>query len=732
MQVVNSKFTFIRRQPVWLVIVMVAVVAIGVFLVFKRGDSSSTKIPTFAARRGPLEITVLEGGSLQALESQEIKCEVRVGYQGTKILRIVDEGYFVTEDDVKTNKVLVELDSSELQKQIVQQEIQYQSAVANLTDSQQNYEIQLNQNTSDIKAAEQKARFARMDFDKFLGDSVTTELIAELGLDKLLALATTNNVEQTLHAEEISAEKIQPQPQPVGNRASTLRSSGLAVGERPGSATEDGPPLRMAVTNVHAVQPVVHLASTLRSGPSVPAPGPGSTPSLSTRASALPATEDGSAQLPLRELGAGNGSDEADESKPEPMTKAVALDFSKYANTELLGDGEAKQKLRKFEDDLQVAQKELGQATGTLEGTRRLFDKGFVTRTDLQRDEIAYENNRLKVQTAQTARDLFLKYEFQKSAEESLSKYAEAVRELDKTRRLAISKLAQAKAKLKSAQGQHEVQLRQKQDFNEQLAKCTIRAQKSGLVVYGGNRDDMMYYGGEERVREGASVRERQAIITIPDTTRMSVNVKIHESYIKKVKKGQKARITVDAFPDEVLTGEVTKVGVLPDSQNRWMNPDMKVYLTTIAIDGTHDWVKPGMSSKVEILVNHLDDVVYVPVQAISPSNGKQVCYVPRGFGSERREVEIGQFNDEFIEVKSGLAEGERVLLRQPVSTETDNPATGQGQPEGEKEKPSAPTAPVAPTAREQKLKVEKLKAEISPSRFHHFRISEFQNFSKA
>jgi RND family efflux transporter MFP subunit len=274
------------------------------------------------------------------------------------------------------------------------------------------------------------------------------------------------------------------------------------------------------------------------------------------------------------------------------------------------------------------------------------------------------------------------------------------VRELDKTRRLAISKLAQARAKLKSAQGQHEVQRRQKKDLDEQLAKCTIRAQKSGLVVYGGNRDDMVYYGGEERIREGATVRERQAIITIPDTTRMSVNVKIHESYIKKVKKGQKGRITVDAFPDEVLTGEVTKVGVLPDSQNRWMNPDLKVYLTTIAIDGTHDWVKPGMSSKVEILVNRLDDVVYVPVQAVSPTNGKQVCYVARGFASERREVEIGQFNDEFIEVKSGLKEGERVLLRQPVSTETDDGTQGQDQqPEGEKQKPSAPAAPAGPAA---------------------------------
>ena len=55
---------------------------------------------------------MLEGGSIEALESQDVKCEVR-GYR-VKILKIVEEGYQVTEEDVRTNKVLVELDSSEL------------------------------------------------------------------------------------------------------------------------------------------------------------------------------------------------------------------------------------------------------------------------------------------------------------------------------------------------------------------------------------------------------------------------------------------------------------------------------------------------------------------------------------------------------------------------------------------------------------------------------------------
>jgi len=291
-----------------------------------------------------------------------------------------------------------------------------------------------------------------------------------------------------------------------------------------------------------------------------------------------------------------------------------------------------------------------------------------------------------------------LKYDFLKSAEETLSKYNEAVHEFDKARRVAISKLAQAKAKLKSAIGQHQVALRQTKDLNEQLEKCTLRAKKTGLVVYGGARDDMMYYGGEERIREGATVRERQAIITIPDMTRMAVNVKIHESYIKKVKKGEKARITVDAFPDDILTGEVTKVGVLPDSQNRWMNPDMKVYLTTITIDGTHDWVKPGMSAKVEILVNKLDNCVYVPVQAVSPDGNKQVCYIGRGLKSERREVQIGEFNDEFIEVRSGVQEGEHVLLRTPDGIERDKGSKDTKPPEKKEQPATPPPGPVQAT----------------------------------
>jgi RND family efflux transporter MFP subunit len=621
--------TFLRRQPRWrLGLVAVVIVAAGL-LWFATGGKTSGNVPTFAARRGPLEITVLEGGSLQALESQEIKCEVRVGYQGAKILKIVEEGYFVTEDDVKTNKVLCELDSSELQSKLVQQEIQYQSALASLTDAQQNYEIQLGQNQSDVKAAEQKARFARIDFDKLLGDQVAAQIISETGLNDFLDAVRTNNVEQTLRAEEVSNEK--------------------ALAEHNGKP----PAIPVGTGQVATANPA---------NPAAPPP----------------------ADTPLP-----NGPFASPTQTTLEMPKVV-VDFSKYASIDALGDGEAKQKLRKLDDDLQVAQKELGQATTALEGTRRLFEKGFVPKTEIIRDEISYESAVLKVKSAETSRALYLKYEFPKSAEEALSKYTEAVRELDKARRVAISRLAQARAKLNSAKGQYAVQSRQLADVQDQLDKCTLRAKKSGLVVYGGGRDN---YYNQEPIREGASVRERQTIITIPDMKQMSVNVKIHESYIKKIKKGQKARVTADAFPDQPLTGEVTKVAVLPDSQDRWMNPDLKVYQTTVTIDGTNEWAKPGMSAKVEILVNHLKDVVYVPVQAVTPVDNRQYCYVKNGFGADRREVQIGEFNDEFIEVKNGLKEGELVLLRPPSAMQKEGAPPERKPEESEPKEPPAVAA---------------------------------------
>ena len=625
----NTRLSFLFKPGPLLGIVAIVVI-VFLFSRLTKGDGDSSSL-SFTVSMGDLPITVTEGGSIEALKSQEIRSEVK-GYQGTKILSIVDEGYQVTDKDVKEKKILVELDSSELTQKIVTQEIQFQSTVASLTEARNAQDIQVNQNLSDVKAAELAVKFARMDVEKFLGAEVTKEIFGRLELRE------PDRIDVTILPPSIG----------MGNESNTEK------------AEEAAPSL---VPVVGGITEMVVAGETKFSDP----------PKL---------------ELPERpSLPESESNAKKTEEKPETVGRAsfrpttVVIDYSAYADKDLLGDGEAQQKIRQAEDQWLVAKTDLGLARTDLEATERLHQKGFVTERQLDNDKVLVEKARVKVEAADTARKLFHIYEFPKMAEELVSKYEEALLSLDKTQKEAISKLAQSEAKFKSAQGRYSIEQNELKELQDQVSKTKIYADTAGLVTYGGSSE--IHYYGEEQIREGATVRQRQAIITIPDMTQMGVNVKIHESYIKKVKAGMAARIRVESFPDRPIQGEVTKVGVLPDSQNRWMNPNLKVYKTTIKIEGVHEWLKPGMTAKVEILVDELKDVAYVPIQAVFPEEDEQVCYVKSG-SLERRAVKTGAYNDEYIQILSGVKVGEEVVLKAPSGGSNGGKGTG-GEPGGER-----------------------------------------------
>ncbi len=159
------------------------------FLFFFSGnnDEASNAI-TFPALRGDLEITVLEGGALEATQSQELRSQIK-GREGVKILSIVEEGYRVSPQDVEAGLVLVELDTAALIDEQLNQEISVETAEASYIESRAQYEIQLNQNASDLNDARQAMRFARLDFEKFLGGKIVGQILGQLQIDERLALA---------------------------------------------------------------------------------------------------------------------------------------------------------------------------------------------------------------------------------------------------------------------------------------------------------------------------------------------------------------------------------------------------------------------------------------------------------------------------------------------------------------------------------------------------------------
>jgi hypothetical protein len=166
-------------------------------------------------------------------------------------------------------------------------------------------------------------------------------------------------------------------------------------------------------------------------------------------------------------------------------------------------------------------------------------------------------------------------------------------------------------------------------------------------------------------IEEGAVVRNRQEIIKLPDTSAMKVSIKIHESHINQIERGQPAFVVLDSLPDQRFRGYVSKVAPLPDSQSRWGNPDLKVYATEIRVTDKLPDIKPGVSARAEVLITNLPSVLSVPIQAVTTYKGKPVVFLARA-PQEPVPVTVGQYNTKFIEICSGVEDGDRVLLTPP------------------------------------------------------------------
>jgi len=642
-------------------------------------DDANTGAVTFAARRGDLDITVLEGGALEALQSQEIRSMVK-GREGVKILSIVEEGYRVSESDVASGMVLVELDTSALIDEKLNQEIAVETAEASFIEQKAEYEIQLNQNMTELNEARQNMRFARLDFEKFLGANIVTEIIAELDIEDRLARAEAAQLaDQQRGAPSGNAPAVQPNAGPV-ELPLDIESLPAPLQERIRQMLADNngelPPEMLQRMQRFADGDFARGGQGFGQGRR-DAGGQAGAPDGGRRTATLPPTTE------IADLAASEPESltlSADTSAPNSeinpsmlmdesyMVVRDLLDFTQYADIAKLEDGEAKQMLRALLDELQVAQEEYLLAQDRIEGQRRLESRGFITPTELEAEELNMNKAFNKQQEKETALALYIQYTFPKDAEQKLSDFENAVMAYQRQLIDNVAEEAQQRARFRSAERKYNLEKVKLADVNEQIELATIRAQRPGLVVYGASDSNRSRWRGsnQEAIQEGATVRERQAILTIPDMREMAVKVNIHESAVQRVAVGQKATVGIDAFPDQRLTGIVTKVAVVADSTNSFMNPDLKVYPTTIKIDGIHDWLRPGMSAEVEILVDRLEDVVYVPLQAVTYRDDKRVVYVRGSSGAQAREVEVGTFSESFIEIRSGLQAGEEVLLLPP------------------------------------------------------------------
>jgi hypothetical protein len=207
----------IKRRWMILLLIAVAVLVTGLVAAAIKRDAGldSSSGGTFTARRDNLTIVVTEGGSIRAHKSIEYKCKVQRGRESgdLTILTVVPAGYYVTQEDVDSNMVLVQLDASAQEERLIQEQMELSSDKENVTSATEARDIQVIQNQSDIADGQLKVRFALLDLQKYLGEDIANRLIKD--------------VNEVLDLKRNDVSKVSDMPVKGQNGVVNLMSSGL-------------------------------------------------------------------------------------------------------------------------------------------------------------------------------------------------------------------------------------------------------------------------------------------------------------------------------------------------------------------------------------------------------------------------------------------------------------------------------------------------------------------------
>lgn len=176
-----------------------------------------------------------------------------------------------------------------------------------------------------------------------------------------------------------------------------------------------------------------------------------------------------------------------------------------------------------------------------------------------------------------------------------------------------------------------------------ELSYTKVRAPFSGRVV-------------RRHVDPGETVQNGTALFTLSDMSRLLARVHVPSKEFRKIAVDQPVRLTLDSSGD-VLTGKITLVSPVID-------PTSGTIKVTVEVTQYPASTRPGDFAEVRIVTDRHEDALVVPRGAVFTDRGEQIVYVAEDSTADRRVVEPGFEDEEYVEILSGLTEGERVVVQ--------------------------------------------------------------------
>lgn len=198
----------------------------------------------------------------------------------------------------------------------------------------------------------------------------------------------------------------------------------------------------------------------------------------------------------------------------------------------------------------------------------------------------------------------------------------------------------------------------------ETLEKLFMISPSSGIAIISRN------WNSGNKFQVGDQSWSGFSIIQLPDMSKLKATVQINEVDISKISKGQKVEIKPDAFSDSIYSGEVISVANL--ATNKDGNSKIKVFPVEIIITEKGEKLLPGLTVSCRILVNKINNVVFVPIDAVKKDGIEDYVYQKTGSSYKKVIVETGAVNTDFIVITKGLKEGDVVALSDPFAIEKE------------------------------------------------------------
>ncbi len=326
-------------------------------------------------------------------------------------------------------------------------------------------------------------------------------------------------------------------------------------------------------------------------------------------------------------------------------------------------EGEGIIKLRELEMEEERDRTAFEQAEQNVLDLQDMLKSGFITQNELKKAEFQLQEADSQYQFTQKKRQIFVEYTRPTQIEKSKRQARESKERLQQLHEVAEYLISLQQASLRKEQARLQGLQEKYQNAVKELQKTSIYAPIPGLVIY----NEIPAAGKTRKIQVGDAVWSHQGLISLPDISRMLVETQVREVDIHKVELEQDVQVQVDAYPDKSFTGDVHLIGSLAKA-DRNLPASTKYFQVQILLQESDARLRPGMTARVEILVDHFDDVLYAPIEGVFEKDGQKLCYLVKGKNAEERIVKVGPFNDDFIIIEEGLEEREQIYLHDPTT----------------------------------------------------------------